>query len=64
MDEMVNNVKSIASTLTGIVTGIAGIAKTLGYELDPSILQKLSVEGLAFVAVGAYLIFGVGKKKA
>lgn len=63
MDEMINNVKDIASTLAGMVAGAAGIAKTLGYDLDPSILQKINLEGIAMAVVGIFLIFGMGGKK-
>lgn len=63
MDEIINNVKSVASTLAGIVASLAGAAEALGYKLDPTILQKVDTTAVALVVVGVYLIFGQGKKK-
>lgn len=62
MDEYVKNVKDFATTLAGIVASVVSAAKVLGYEIDPTVIAKIPLDGIAFAVIGFVLIFKVGKK--
>jgi hypothetical protein len=57
-----DNVKDVGTTIGGLITSAAACMKIFGYELDPAILAKINVDGIALAIVGFLLIFKVGKK--
>ena len=63
MDEIIQNAKELSTTLTGILAGVAGAMKVLGYELDPGILQKIDLQSIALVIIGVMFVFKVGPGK-
>ena len=63
MNEYVENVKDMSTTLAGIVASCVSAAKVLGYEIDPSFIARIPLDGIAFALIGFVLIFKVGKKK-
>lgn len=60
MDEIIANVKEVSTTLGGLIASAAGLMKTLGYELDPTIIAKLDPTGAALVIVGVLMVFKMG----
>ena len=62
MQEYMDNVKDVGTTIGGLITSAAAFAKIFDYELDPSLIAKVNVDGIALAIVGFLLIFKVGKK--
>lgn len=62
MNEYMDNVKDVGTTIGGLITSAAAFAKIFGYEIDPSVIAKINVDGIALAIVGFLLIFKVGKK--
>lgn len=63
MDDITANIKDVSTTLGGLVASVVGVAQVFGYTIDPSILAKIDLQGVATAVVGVLLIFKVGGKK-